>query len=354
MVGGPGSSDDYTDARDNYVLNEVACDYNAGFSGALAKMYLLYGGYTQPDFPTPETPTNQFFVQASVNQSGSMFTEIRALLQNHSAWPARASTNLHYRYFVDLTELYAAGCSTNNAVVTVNMLDGGKISGLLPWDAANHTYYVELNYDGVSIIPGGSTSYRREAQFRITVSGSFPASAWNPNNDFSYQGLVFGNQNVSNTVYIPTYENGVLLEGLEPPRPGSYQQWRASHLTSAELLDSSVSGDAADPNQNGLPNLLEYALGLDPKTSDPALLPRLQIMSISGQPAAVLTYTVSSTAIDAAVLLEESTDLKTWTGASTQQLSRTSSGGRDTLVVRVRPSEPLLPQLYLRLKGQRL
>ncbi|HZL43832.1 MAG TPA: hypothetical protein VFD66_11215 [Verrucomicrobiae bacterium] len=115
-----------------------------------------------------------------------------------------------------------------------------------------------------------------------------------------------------------------------------------------------MSGDAADPNQNGLPNLLEYALGLDPRTSDPALLPRLQITSISGQPAAVFTYTISSTAIDAAVVLEESTDLKTWTGANTQQLSRTSSGGRDTLVVRVRPSEPLLPQLYLRLKAQRL
>jgi hypothetical protein len=354
LVGGPGGSDDYTDARDNYVLNEVACDYNAGFSGALAKMYLLYGGYTQPDFPVVETPTNQFFVQASINQSNANFTEIRALLQNHSAWPARASTNLHYRYFFDLSELYAAGGSTNNVTVSVNMLDGGTISGLRPWDVANHIYYVELNYDGVNIIPGGSTSYRREAQFRLAIPNSFPAAAWNPNNDFSYQNLVYGNQNVSNTVYIPTYENGVKLEGQEPPLPGSYQQWRLSKFTAADLTDPAVSGDSADPNQNGLPNLLEYALGLDPKVSDPSLLPRLQLATIGGQPAAVLTCTISTTATEATAVLEESTDLKSWSTAVTQEISRTSVAGRDTLQLRLHPTEPLLPQLYLRLRAQRL
>ena len=36
LVGGPDQSDRYTDARDNYVNNEVACDYNAGFQTAVA------------------------------------------------------------------------------------------------------------------------------------------------------------------------------------------------------------------------------------------------------------------------------------------------------------------------------
>ncbi|BFZ07399.1 hypothetical protein BsWGS_10438 [Bradybaena similaris] len=36
LVGGPGEKDDYTDDRTNYVNNEVACDYNAGFQGAVA------------------------------------------------------------------------------------------------------------------------------------------------------------------------------------------------------------------------------------------------------------------------------------------------------------------------------
>merc|ERR1712137_286406 len=36
MVGGPDNGDSYQDRRDDYVKNEVACDYNAGFQGSLA------------------------------------------------------------------------------------------------------------------------------------------------------------------------------------------------------------------------------------------------------------------------------------------------------------------------------
>lgn len=39
LVGGPARNGDYEDVRSNYVANEVATDYNAGFSGALAGVY---------------------------------------------------------------------------------------------------------------------------------------------------------------------------------------------------------------------------------------------------------------------------------------------------------------------------
>ncbi|KAK7093553.1 uncharacterized protein [Littorina saxatilis] len=41
LVGGPGGSDDYTDSRIDYIHNEVACDYNAGFQGAVAALIQL-------------------------------------------------------------------------------------------------------------------------------------------------------------------------------------------------------------------------------------------------------------------------------------------------------------------------
>jgi len=44
LVGGPGESDNYRDDISDYQCNEVACDYNAGFVGALAKMYNRYDG----------------------------------------------------------------------------------------------------------------------------------------------------------------------------------------------------------------------------------------------------------------------------------------------------------------------
>jgi hypothetical protein len=36
LVGGPDKNDVYSDKRDDYVHNEVACDYNAGFQSSLA------------------------------------------------------------------------------------------------------------------------------------------------------------------------------------------------------------------------------------------------------------------------------------------------------------------------------
>jgi len=46
LVGGPDETDSYVDARDDYVHNEVACDYNAGFQSAVAALaHLKNTGY---------------------------------------------------------------------------------------------------------------------------------------------------------------------------------------------------------------------------------------------------------------------------------------------------------------------
>lgn len=41
LVGGPGLDDSYVDDRGDYVKNEVALDYNAGFQSAVAGMISL-------------------------------------------------------------------------------------------------------------------------------------------------------------------------------------------------------------------------------------------------------------------------------------------------------------------------
>jgi hypothetical protein len=41
--------------------------------------------------------------------------------------------------------------------------------------------------------------------------------------------------------------------------------WRVTHFTFDELADESVSGWDADPDGDGVINLLEYAFGLDPR-----------------------------------------------------------------------------------------
>ena len=41
LVGGPGADDSYYDDRGDFVKNEVACDYNAGFQSAVAGLRTL-------------------------------------------------------------------------------------------------------------------------------------------------------------------------------------------------------------------------------------------------------------------------------------------------------------------------
>jgi hypothetical protein len=43
--------------------------------------------------------------------------------------------------------------------------------------------------------------------------------------------------------------------------------WTRTHFTTGKLTDPSVSGPVADPDSDGLPNLLEYALSTDPRTA---------------------------------------------------------------------------------------
>ncbi len=58
LVGGPGAPNDdsYVDDRSNYITNEVALDYNAGFTGALAALVEEHGGRPLDAFPPPASP----------------------------------------------------------------------------------------------------------------------------------------------------------------------------------------------------------------------------------------------------------------------------------------------------------
>lgn len=60
LVGGPDSSDNYNDDRSNFQQAEVALDYNAGFSGALARLVGKDGGATLAGFGPPEDPAVLF------------------------------------------------------------------------------------------------------------------------------------------------------------------------------------------------------------------------------------------------------------------------------------------------------
>lgn len=60
-----------------------------------------------------------------------------------------------------------------------------------------------------------------------------------------------------------------------PVRAMTFDQWRAAHFSPSEMNDLTCSAAAADPDADGLCNLLEYAFALDPRVADAALGLRL-------------------------------------------------------------------------------
>ena len=62
LVGGPGKDDAYVDDRSDFVMNEVACDYNAAFTGVLARMVQEFGGTPMAAFlPARSARPNTWF-----------------------------------------------------------------------------------------------------------------------------------------------------------------------------------------------------------------------------------------------------------------------------------------------------
>jgi endoglucanase len=213
LVGGPNVSDAYNDSISDFIANEVATDYNAAFSGVLAKAMLLHPGSTPlANFPQAETPSDaEMFVEASINSSAANYTEIKAVLNNRSAWPARAGTKLKFRYYVDLSEFVAAGVSPATVTLASSFSDGGVVRGPLRCGTSN-VYYAELDFTGTNIYPGGQSAHKKEIQFRFAAPAG--TSVWNPANDYSYSGLASGTS--TRSARMPVYDNGVKVFGSEP------------------------------------------------------------------------------------------------------------------------------------------
>ncbi len=84
--------------------------------------------------------------------------------------------------------------------------------------------------------------------------------------------------------------------------------WHVANFNAVELAQPSVSGDAADPDGDGVSNLLEYALDLNPRVSSAALLP--QAVAIDGGTKLRLEF--DRLRSDVTYVVQVSTDLLSW------------------------------------------
>ncbi len=238
LIGGPDSSGNYDDAKisvSDYQYTEVAIDYNAGYTAALCAMIADYpGGKILENFPPKEEPKwAEWEVAAILNGSGDSYTEVKAWAMNHTAWPARVAKDISYRYYFNIEELTKAGLSVDNVKVEAKSQqykEGEQgfatVEGPFKYDgdATGNTYYAEIKFaDGRAIQPTGQSEHRDEVQFRVSIpdaiDGKPTKGAWDPTNDWSYEGIDKADSLKSDDALNPhftMYVDGKLVWGEEP------------------------------------------------------------------------------------------------------------------------------------------
>lgn len=130
----------------------------------------------------------------------------------------------------------------------------------------------------------------------------------------------------------------------------TFGDWQPLHFTPAEVLDVQISGESADPDGDGLENLLEYALNGDPKQPNPELFP-----TISGSNGGAITFQRRTDSLDLDYVVEVSTDLENWSSGFDQVRTTNSvSNSHGALVSVTSQLDPAtFPHQFLRVRVDR-
>ncbi|MBE6843086.1 MAG: glycoside hydrolase [Ruminococcus sp.] len=223
LVGGPTEAGVYEDDRNNYINNEVATDYNAGFTALMCKLIGEYGGKTDPDFPEPEVRTPEYFVESRLKGLDDSGITVSFKFTNHTAWPARTQDNMSFRYYMDISEVLDAGFSASDIAIRCDRNQStmygeckpATISEMKQYDG--NIYYVEVEIpDGKIAMP--ISEGRHQCEFLISFVFPNYGSGWDATNDFSNLDGILDTGETSSCVAqnVPVYYNGELVFGAEP------------------------------------------------------------------------------------------------------------------------------------------
>lgn len=278
LVGGPDSKDNHNDDTTDFVGNEVAVDYNAGFVGALAALTKYYGEGQEviKDFPPKEAPIQEFYVESKLEQENAERTQVTMRVSNLTVHPPHTVNTIKVRYFFNISELMENGQGID-AISTPVMYDqskavdpkGAALSAPIAWDKEKGIYYIEVDWSGINLYA------TREFHFGLVAGqDSNWKSHWDPTNDWSREGI---DKEYSQNNHISMYVDGKKVFGEEPPGgpshgalkgdtngDGKFNSVDVSYIKRYILMivDSFPSGDisSGDMNGDGKINSLDYSL----------------------------------------------------------------------------------------------
>ncbi len=106
----------------------------------------------------------------------------------------------------------------------------------------------------------------------------------------------------------------------------NFASWLLDNFTPPEIANTALTGPNADFDRDGMPNLVEYALGLNPKTANPTGGPTLTLEGGNW----TLTYTRPASRADVTYAVQFSTNLTNWSTTGVTHTLVATAGGVET------------------------
>jgi endonuclease I len=189
---------------------------------------------------------------------------------------------------------------------------------------ARAAFYMATRYDGtdadvpdleLSDTPDSTTFHFGKLSTLLAWNRLYPpTSAERHRNEVIYDSL---QHNRNPFIDHPDYAD-MVFTGATPK-----QAWRNAHFTSIEQGNAQVSGVAADPDGDGVPNLLEYVFNRDPRQGEAGPATTSTYLKVGGTDYVYLSFPRNRNATDVTLSCENSTNLKTWSPAVVETVSTT-------------------------------
>jgi hypothetical protein len=162
----------------------------------------------------------------------------------------------------------------------------------------------------------------------------------------------------TNVVYTVLTQNSATITLVDGDYQSPWNLWRAANFTPAELSQPLVSGADADPDDDGLRNLLEYAYNRNPKSANTARNFSGRIETLAnppGQRGYVIRFTRRKAPTDLIYAVEVSDTFNSWqTGVAVAQeivpAIDDGNGITETAAFVIPPGPDAGAQKFIRLK----
>lgn len=215
--------------------------------------------------------------------------------------------------------------------------------------AARAMLYMDTRYTELTLVdtppssaPTSSGNNMAQLSVMLEWNRKFPPSAKEQDINQRIYDDYQGNRNPY--IDFPEFADAVWVTGL------SWGGWRLAHFSLAELLNPAISGDTADPDLDGLTNIVEMSRYSNPRGKD--TVPAVE-STISGN-SIILTFRRAKdfSNLNLMLVLESSPDLEIWDPVSLVGATVTSVNSTTESVTVTEPLNGSTP-LFYRIKAFR-